>query len=65
MHDVRQVIHLMGVIQYQLHRAMVHTGLYFGAGGGWKFSRMWTAQAEVVSYDKDELVFSIGLRARF
>lgn len=55
----------MGVIQYQLHRAMVHTGLYFGAGGGWKFSRMWTAQAEVVSYDKDELVFSIGLRARF
>jgi hypothetical protein len=42
-----------------------HTGFYFGAGGGWQFSRMWGARAEVVTYDKDELVMSLGLRASF
>jgi hypothetical protein len=42
-----------------------HTGVYFGAGGGWQFSRMWGARAEVVTYDKDELVMSLGVRASF
>ena len=42
-----------------------HTGFYFGAGGGWQFTQMWGARAEVVTYDKDELVYSLGVRASF
>jgi hypothetical protein len=41
------------------------TGIYFGAGGGWHFAPTWAAQAELISYDKDELVLTMGLRAQF
>jgi large repetitive protein len=42
-----------------------HTGIYFGAGGGWQLTRTWAAQAELMSYDRDELVLSVGVRASF
>jgi hypothetical protein len=62
-----------GVIQTTNHASSAlinyerqhHTGVYFGAGGGWQFTPMWGARAEVVTYDKDELVYSLGVRARF
>ena len=41
------------------------TGFYFGAGGAWRFTDRWAAQAEVVTYDKDEFVMSIGIRANW
>ena len=37
-------------------------GVYLGAGAGWNFKPRWSAQAELVSYDRDELLLSIGLR---
>lgn len=40
-------------------------GLYFGVGGAWRFAEQWRAQAEIVSYDKDELVMSLGVRRAF
>jgi hypothetical protein len=40
-------------------------GLYLGAGAVWRFADTWRAQAEIVSYDTDELVMSLGLRRGF
>ncbi|HUQ11927.1 MAG TPA: hypothetical protein VM146_16550 [Steroidobacteraceae bacterium] len=40
-------------------------GVYLGAGAGLRFGDSWTALAEVVSYDQDELFFTFGLRKRF
>jgi hypothetical protein len=40
-------------------------GVYLGAGLGLNFGDRWTALAEVVSYDQDELFFTFGLRKRF
>jgi hypothetical protein len=37
-------------------------GVYIGGGGGMRLGKSWLAQAEVVSYDKDELFFTIGVR---
>jgi large repetitive protein len=37
-------------------------GIYIGGGGGMHIGDSWIAQAEVVSYDVDELFFSIGVR---
>ena len=37
-------------------------GVYLGAGAGWNFKPRWNVQAELVSYDRDELLLSIGLR---
>ena len=37
-------------------------GFYFGVGAAWRFMPRWLAQAEVVSYDKDERLLSLGLR---
>jgi len=37
-------------------------GVYIGGGGGMRLGRSWLAQAEVVSYDKDELFITIGIR---
>jgi hypothetical protein len=37
-------------------------GVYIGGGGGMRFGESWIAQAEVVSYDKDELFITIGIR---
>jgi hypothetical protein len=40
-------------------------GVYFGGGAGLRFARDWTAQAEMVSYDKDELFVTLGVRKYF
>lgn len=40
-------------------------GLYFGGGAGLRFGHGWTAQGEVVSYDKDELFMTLGVRKYF
>jgi hypothetical protein len=40
-------------------------GVYIGGGGGMRFGENWIAQAEVVSYDKDELFLTIGVRKRW
>jgi hypothetical protein len=40
-------------------------GLYLGGGLGLRFGDSWTALAEAVSYDQDELFFTVGLRKRF
>ncbi|MEO8061284.1 MAG: hypothetical protein ABI821_00910 [Pseudomonadota bacterium] len=37
-------------------------GVYIGGGGGMRLGKSWLAQAEIVSYDKDELFITIGLR---
>ncbi len=40
-------------------------GLYLGAGLGLRLGDSWTALAEAVSYDQDELFFTVGARKRF
>jgi hypothetical protein len=40
-------------------------GVYFGGGAGLRFGQNWTAQAEVVSYDKDEMFMTLGVRKYF
>lgn len=40
-------------------------GVYFGGGAGLRFGESWVGQAEVVSYDADELFFTIGIRKHF
>ena len=40
-------------------------GFYFGGGAGLRFGDSWVGQAEVVSYDADELFFTVGLRKHF
>jgi large repetitive protein len=40
-------------------------GLYVGGGAGLRFGKSWLGQAEIVSYDKDELFFSVGVRKHF
>ena len=40
-------------------------GVYFGGGAGLRFGASWIAQAEVVSYDADELFFTVGIRKHF
>ena len=40
-------------------------GVYFGGGAGLRFGESWVAQAEVVSYDADELFFTVGIRKHF
>ena len=40
-------------------------GLYFGAAGVWRVSDQWRAQLEAMSYDKDELALSLGVRRIF
>jgi hypothetical protein len=47
------------VIEY---RKLNDVGVYIGGGGGMRVGKKWLAQAEVVSYDKDELFFTIGVR---
>jgi large repetitive protein len=44
----------------------LHTvGLYVGAAGVWQFANTWRAQAELSSYDQDELMLTIGVRKTF
>ncbi len=40
-------------------------GFYVGAAGVWQFARTWRAQLELVSYDKDERMLTLGLRKTF
>jgi hypothetical protein len=40
-------------------------GLYLGGGLGLRFGDSWSALAEAVSYDQDELFFTVGLRKQF
>ena len=40
-------------------------GVYFGGGAGLRFGESWVGQAEVVSYDADELFFTVGIRKHF
>ena len=40
-------------------------GLYLGGGLGLRFGDSWVALAEAVSYDQDELFFTMGVRKRF
>jgi len=39
--------------------------LYYGLGASWRFHREWAVNTEVVTYDKDELFVSLGLRKYF
>jgi hypothetical protein len=41
------------------------TSIYLGVGAGWRISNRWAAQAEAISYDKDDRFFSIGARWQF
>ena len=40
-------------------------GLYLGGGLGLRFGDSWVALAEAISYDQDELFFTMGVRKRF
>jgi hypothetical protein len=40
-------------------------GVYIGGGAGLRLGESWIAQAEVVSYDVDELFYTVGLRKHF
>ena len=40
-------------------------GVYFGGGAGLRFGESWVGQAEIVSYDADELFFTVGIRKLF
>jgi hypothetical protein len=40
-------------------------GVYLGGGLGIRFADSWVALGEVVSYDQDELFFTVGVRKQF
>ena len=44
------------------YQKLNNVGVYLGGGGGMRFGKSWVAQAEVVSYDQDELFITIGVR---
>ncbi len=48
-----------------LYEKLNDVGVYLGGGIGLELSGRWSAQAEVVSYDQDELFFTVGVRKRF
>ena len=48
-----------------LYEKLNDTGFYVGGGAGLRLGRSWLAQAEVVSYDADELFVTLGLRKHF
>jgi hypothetical protein len=39
-------------------------GLYLGGGAAWRITQTWTLQGELVSYDTDDLMLSLGVRWR-
>jgi len=49
-------------IQYE---KLNDVGVYLGGGMGLRLGKSWMAQGEVVSYDQDELFFTLGVRKRF
>jgi len=50
------------LIQYE---KLNDLGVYLGGGMGLRLGDSWLAQGEVVSYDQDELFFTLGVRKRF
>jgi hypothetical protein len=50
------------LIQYE---RLNDLGVYLGGGMGLRLGDSWLAQGEVVSYDQDELFFTLGVRKRF
>jgi len=50
------------LIQYE---KLNDLGVYLGGGLGLRLGDSWLAQGEVVSYDQDELFFTLGVRKRF
>lgn len=50
------------VIQYEKNNDL---GYYLGGGVGLRLGDRWVAQGEVVSYDKDEMFYTLGVRLRF
>ena len=47
----------------RIHYDRLHpVGLYLGAGGAWNIKPRWRLQAELVSYDRDELFLALGAR---
>jgi hypothetical protein len=48
-----------------LYKKLNDVGVYIGGGAGARLGKSWIAQAELVSYDQDELFFTIGLRKHF
>jgi hypothetical protein len=39
-------------------------GVYLGGGAAWRITPAWTLQGELVSYDKDDMMLSLGVRWR-
>ncbi len=50
------------LIQYE---KLNDIGVYLGGGMGLRLGDSWLAQGEVISYDQDELFFTLGMRKRF
>ncbi|MBC8028441.1 MAG: outer membrane beta-barrel protein [Steroidobacteraceae bacterium] len=48
-----------------LYEKLNDVGVYIGGGAGLRFADSWIAQAEVVSYDIDELFYTFGVRKHF
>jgi hypothetical protein len=48
-----------------LYKKLNDAGLYIGGGAGVRMGDSWLVRAEVVSYDKDELFYTFGLRKFF
>jgi hypothetical protein len=48
-----------------LYKKLNDAGLYLGAGAGVRMGDSWVVQGEVVSYDKDELFYTFGMRKHF
>jgi hypothetical protein len=48
-----------------LYKKLNDVGVYIGGGAGLRLGQSWLAQAEVVSYDQDELFFTLGVRKYF
>ena len=49
-----------------IHYDKLHNiGAYLGAGAAWQFAPTWRAQAGVTFYDRDERMFTVGVRKTF
>ena len=48
-----------------LYKKLNDAGLYIGGGAGVRFGDSWVLQGEVVSYDVDELFYTVGMRKHF
>ncbi len=48
-----------------LYKKLNDAGLYIGGGAGVRLGDSWILQGEVVSYDVDELFYTVGMRKHF